>query len=224
VGRFRKFVAEYSPTMVPAGAGKNRNDPADPGWDTTWNTELPSDAAALSIDVQCADNYQTWTDVPGANENKPINCLSWFEAFAFCIWDGGRLPTEMEWNYAAAGGSEQREYPWGSAAADDNHAVFCGASCSSARSVGAKSPTGDGKWGHADLAGNVYEWTVDWYHIPYPQVPCSDCASTLMASGRVFRGGAFSSDAMGLIVSARNGAAPRDPSSGQGVRCARAAP
>jgi formylglycine-generating enzyme required for sulfatase activity len=150
--------------------------------------------------------------------------LTWYEAFAFCIWDGGRLPTEAEWNYAAAGGDEQRVYPWGSADADDLHAVFCGASCSSAQEVGSKSPTGDGKWGHTDLAGNVYEWLFDWYERPYPQVTCKDCANTLLTSGRAFRGGAFSSDAKGLIASARNGANPWDPSTGQGVRCARAAP
>ena len=44
--------------------------------------------------------------------NAAINCVNWFEAYAFCIWDGGFLPTEAEWNYAASGGSEQRYYPW----------------------------------------------------------------------------------------------------------------
>ena len=52
--------------------------------------------------------YQTWT---ANNDNLPMNCITWFEAFAFCIWDGGRLPTELEWNYAAAGGSSQNVYP-----------------------------------------------------------------------------------------------------------------
>ena len=50
----------------------------------------------------------------GPHETLPINCIDWYEAYAFCIWDGGFLPSEAEWEYAAAGGDEQREYPWGS--------------------------------------------------------------------------------------------------------------
>jgi len=221
VGRFRKFVAEYSPDMVPAGAGKNPNNPKDLGWDITWNTALVTDRAALSYALECDDSYQTWTESAGANENKPINCISWFEAFAFCIWDGGRLPTEAEWNYAAAGGDEQRVYPWGGSAPTDAVAVFCGASCGAAQDVGHKSPYGDGKWGQTDLAGNVYEWVLDWLERPYPQISCINCANAAVTTGRAFRGGAFSSDALGLITSARSGGGQGDHGGGTGTRCAR---
>ena len=67
----------------------------------------------------------TWTDAPGDNEQLPMNCVGFYEAFAFCLWDGGRLPTEAEWESVAAGGEENRLYPWGSTApgADAMHAV-----------------------------------------------------------------------------------------------------
>ena len=106
-----------------------------------------------------------------------MNCIDWYDAFAFCAWDGGRLAMEAEWNYAAAGGSLQQPYPWGAAMLDTMHAVYeCTGDGSAAGqcwetdilNVGSKSPTGDGKWGQADLAGGVWEWNLDWYASPYP--------------------------------------------------------
>src|SRR5262249_14724347 len=89
VGRFRQFLADYSPTMIDAGAGKNPNDSTDPGWDVTYDGGLESDAAAVSTALHCYNDLdaQMWTDATGDNENKAINCVSWFEAYAFCIWD-----------------------------------------------------------------------------------------------------------------------------------------
>jgi sulfatase modifying factor 1 len=126
VGRFRKFVAAYSQTMIAAGAGANPNNASDTGWSTAWNASLDAGSEALATALKCFGSYQTWTDAPGsaAAESLPINCIDWFEAEAFCIWDGGRLPTEAEWNYAAAGGTQQRVYPWGSTAPDCSYANF----------------------------------------------------------------------------------------------------
>ena len=200
VGRFRRFVnagmgTQASPPAAGAGAHPGI---AGSGWDSTWNTNLPADTASLKAAMKCDATYQTWTDTAGSNESKPVNCLDWYTAFAFCAWDGGRLPTEAEWNYAASGGSEQRYYPWSSPATsttiDDSYAVYCGGSCSGTQNVGSKSPKGDGKWGQSDLAGNVWEWTLDWYASPYP-MPCNNCADLTAASYRVFRGGSFDYDA-----------------------------
>jgi hypothetical protein len=70
--------------------------------------------------------YPTWTDSVGANENLPLNCENWYEAYAFCIWDGGFLPSDAELEYGAAGGSEQGPYLWGSTApgTDNSHAIY----------------------------------------------------------------------------------------------------
>ncbi len=172
VGRFRVFVnagmgTQASPPAASAGAHLGITGS---GWDSAWNTNLAASTAALTSNLKCYAADQTWTDTAGSNESKPVNCLDWYTAFAFCAWDGGRLATEAEWNYAASGGSEQRYYPWSSPATsttiDDSYAVYCGGSCSGTQNVGSKSPTGDGKWGQSDLAGNVSEWTLDWYEIP----------------------------------------------------------
>jgi formylglycine-generating enzyme required for sulfatase activity len=169
VGRFRRFVAEYSQTMTASGAGKNPSNPADTGWNTAWNSMLPTNATALAgaKGLLCDSAYQTWTSLAGSNENRPINCVNWYEAYAFCIWDGGRLPTEAEWEYLAAGG-DCRQYPWGSSpapASDANLAVYgCfyngTGTCSGITNIApvGSVAAGSSRWGQFDLAGNVWEW------------------------------------------------------------------
>src|SRR5262245_36043191 len=75
----------------------------------TWT--IPTSASARDALLLCDPMYGTWTSSEGPNENKPINCLNWYAAYAFCIWDGGFLPTEAEWELAASGG-EERVFPW----------------------------------------------------------------------------------------------------------------
>jgi len=221
VGRMRKFVAAFSQDMTPAGAGKNpANLNPDPGWSVAWNAKLPADAATLKKALLCANG--TFTEAPGANEDLPVTCLSWYEAYAFCVWDGGRLPTEAEWNYAAAAGSEERPRPWGTSAPDDTNAVFCPASCGKVQTVGAKA-AGNGKWGQADLVGNAWEWNLDVFANPYTQTTCLNCANTAANSNsqRAFRGGSAGNDASYLLTSTRSSRDPSDHNAFIGARCAR---
>jgi formylglycine-generating enzyme required for sulfatase activity len=170
--------------------------------------------------------YQTWTDTAGSNESKPVNCLDWYTAFAFCAWDGGWLPTEAEWNYAAAGGSEQRYYPWSSpptsTTIDASYAVYASLGVETgAQNVGSKSPKDDGKWGQSDLAGNVGEWMLDWYADTYP-MPCENCADLAATFTRVDRGGCFLNIASENLRSAeRYGGYPDNRSDVGGARCGR---
>ncbi len=225
VGRFRAFVdvgkgTEQDPSSD--GEGAHEFIPGS-GWQPAWNTELPFDTVALKAALKCNATNQTWTDSPGANENKPINCVSWYLAFAFCAWDGGRLPTEAEWNYAAAGGDQQRYFPWsdpyppGSTDINDTYAVHD--YCCGIPEVGSRSPKGDGRWGQADLAGSMWEWNLDWYGT-YP-TPCNDCANCESVFAQVLRGGSWYTTANYLRSARRYFRTPTERDGLIGLRCAR---
>jgi formylglycine-generating enzyme required for sulfatase activity len=236
VGRFRAFVnaglgTQASPPAPGAGAHPNL---AGSGWDSTWGTSLVTNTATLTSGLKCNATYQTWTDAAGANENKPINCVSWYEAMAFCIWDGGYLPTDAERNYAASGGNEQRVYPWSNPAnsatidctyanykIDNPAGMYCvNGTTGAANRVGSESPKGDGKWGHSDLAGNVIEWTLDW-NATY-SMECSDCANLTPSSTRVLRDGTFTdADVSFLHAASRTSGNPSARIYSRGLRCAR---
>ncbi|MBI4705556.1 MAG: SUMF1/EgtB/PvdO family nonheme iron enzyme [Deltaproteobacteria bacterium] len=233
VGRFRAFVnagqgTQQNPSVQ--DAGKHPKIPGS-GWDSAWNGSLAADTAALKTALKCSPSYQTWTDNAGANEKLPINCVTWYEAFAFCAWDGGRFATEAEWNYAAAGGSEQRVYPWSKPASDKtidgSYAVYdCqgdgqgGCSFADILPVGSK-PKGNGKWGQADIDGSMWEWTLDWYG-SYP-LPRNDCANLIATFDRVYRGGSWNFGASYLPSAFRTSGYfyPSDRYDGIGSRCAR---
>jgi len=236
VGRFRAFVdagmgTQSSPPLLGSGAHANI---AGSGWDASWNTSLVADKAALIAAVKCSSTYPTWTDTPAANEHRPMNCVTWYEAMAFCAWDGGYLATEAEWNYAATGGDQQRAYPWSSPAGsltrlDGSHASYydgtncvgdgtAGCTLTDLVAVGTK-PLGDGRWGQSDLAGNVFEWTLDWYATYV--IPCTNCADATPALYRVIRGGSFNSDTPTLRVGYRDYYIPTNRPNYVGVRCAR---
>ncbi|MEJ7728696.1 MAG: SUMF1/EgtB/PvdO family nonheme iron enzyme [Polyangiaceae bacterium] len=222
VGRFRNWVAAYdqSGAKPQPGSGANPANPADMGWDSQWDAALPSNKAALLGSLACG--AASWTTSPGSNEDKPINCIDWYIAGAFCIWDGGRLPTEAEWNYAAAGGDEQRAYPWSTPPQfkqiGPRYAVY---STTALAPVGSIVGSGDGKWGQRDLGGNVWEWVQDYFVDPYASTVCIDCAMLSPTERRTYRGGGYSSSAASVRVAYRESADPDGEAQSLGVRCAR---
>lgn len=146
-------------------------------------------------------------------------------SFAFCVWDGGRLPTEAEFNYAQMTSANQL-YPWGSVPLDHAHAVYgcsqtdAGCTAADIPNVGSRSPLGDGQWGHSDLLRSAHEWVLDAF-LPYA-VPCVDCAALWDAAAdrRVKRGGSWDKNTW-VETSGRDSDQPQLNHVGQGFRCAR---
>jgi formylglycine-generating enzyme required for sulfatase activity len=249
VGRFRQFVAASAAGWVPQpGSGKHTHlnggqglavtsGGFEPGWIQEDTLRLATSTAEWQSYLSCDPNWATWTDAPGPNETLPINCITWYEAYAFCIWDGGFLPSEAEFEFAAAGGSEQRTYPWGttdpgtaSAYAITNCYFPNGpaspgmqGNCTNVANIApvGTAIAGAGKWGQLDLAGDLDEWILD-YNAPYVD-PCNDCVFLTDFSYKVLRGGSWGTDPQNLFSAARGGSGddPTTRAVGDGARCAR---
>jgi formylglycine-generating enzyme required for sulfatase activity len=118
-----------------------------------------SDAYKLAFE----GNFANWGK-PG-RERQPVNAVSWHQANQFCLWADKRLPTEAEWEKAARG-TDGRTYPWGEEEPTCERIVMDdgGDGCGRETTwpVGSKQQ-GRSPYGVADMSGNVWEWTLDWY-------------------------------------------------------------
>jgi sulfatase modifying factor 1 len=241
VGRFRQFAKAWgagSGYLPTAGSGKHAHlsggrglvDSSAPGtvFEPGWVASDDGYVAPTDTNLACKSRFDTWTTSAGSGETLPINCVNWYEAYAFCIWDGGFLPSEAEWEYAAAGGSQQRAYPWGAIppGTANQYAIYgCyypdgdAGSCTGGAAPVGSAPDGVGLWNQLDLAGNVHEWSLDGY-AAY-RAGCADCAYLTAASYRVMRGGYFYNYPSYLVPASRSDDSPTVRSICIGFRCAR---
>ncbi len=167
----------------------------------------------------------TWR---GSSTDAPINCANWSTAQAFCAWDGGRLPTEAEWEWLARGPGP---HPWGSSDPEDRLVCWSGSSVrSGACSVGS-TPMGSTEAGLMDMAGGVYEWTADSFQ-PYSYSGCWGTSTGRMnplcgqisgaTTTRTVRGGSWETTvAANLRVGSRISRSMTASDRGTGFRCVR---
>ena len=158
--------------------------------------------------------------------NFPVIWVSWPQANTYCVWAGGRLPTEAEWEYSARGGLSVQRYPWGNTAPVCTPLAIDGAqtwACSPNDTIQVGSFAANG-YGLYDMAGNVWEWVNDYYDSEYYSTsPTQDPPGPFSGFYRVFRGGSWLSwNPTDLRVANRDHQLPPSSQLGfLGFRCAK---
>jgi formylglycine-generating enzyme len=180
-------------------------------------------------------------------DDHPVVQVSWDDAAAYAKWAGKRLPTEAEWERAARGGLDGKKYVWGDEPFNEDHPQcnnFQGhfPDTNTAKDgykrtspVKAFKPNGYGLY---DMAGNVWQWTADWY-LPEAYALAKDQGVLVNPAGpahsfdprqrpaeRVQRGGSFlccAAYCFNFRPSARMGCTPDTGMSHVGFRCVRSA-
>jgi formylglycine-generating enzyme required for sulfatase activity len=168
---------------------------------------------------------------PPGKANHPVVYICWHAAMAYALWQGKRLPTEAEWEYAARGGLTAAEFPWGNHPIDPGRANYAASHIGGTSPVGSYAPNGFGIY---DLAGNVWEFCVnEWRADFYAQSPTSNpvagdlCQLNLdyrnVATRRVIRGGSWEGAPLDLRVAYRDSHPPEGAGGHVGFRCVRTA-
>ncbi len=177
---------------------------------------------------------------PEERAKHPVNCVDWEMSQKFCREQGGRLPTEAEWEFAARG-PDGRKYPWGDDDPAADHLNACGKECvawGQKHGVEEKSmydaddgfpntapvgsfPKGASRYGVQDVVGNVWEWVADWYG-EYGKDEQTGPKGPESGDEKVIRGGSWNgSYASWVRPTFRYKDAPTKRSYGIGFRCAR---
>lgn len=159
-----------------------------------------------------------WQADPG-RENHPMNEVTWFGARAFCEWRTARLPSEAEWEKAARG-TDGRTYPWGEAEPTCEMANFSGCYYDS---VPVDSyPAWVGPYGTYNMAGNVHEWTNDWYNEEYyANSPNKNPTGPESGDYKVFRGASWFNGSFQTRTTYRYPKLPVLTYKANGFRCAK---
>lgn len=155
--------------------------------------------------------------LPVGKEKFPVSGVSWNDAEAYAKWVGKRLPSEAEWERACRGLTEKAKYPWGEKAPTDRDARF--GVMSGPQETGKCAANSFGLY---DMAGNVWEWTADWYDRDYYQkAPAENPKGPDTGQYKVLRGGSWADVPKYLTCAYRSWARSAERSPNIGFRCAK---
>jgi formylglycine-generating enzyme required for sulfatase activity len=185
-------------------------------------TEVPVSAYRACVDAgACAKPARTSSTCTydAGDPDLPVSCVHWKDADAYCHFANKRLPTEREWEYAARG-IFPTAFPWGTGPSCTNAITLLneqsGKSCQPRPARVGSHPGGASVFGVMDLAGNVEEWTDDWYVESLGTGP-----APRSGAAHVLRGGGWLSTPSQSRTTARNWGSALEAGPNVGFRCAR---
>ncbi len=228
--------------IVPAGTfkmGSEAGDPDEAPLHTVYLDAIYMDAFEVTY-----AQFRTFmegtghTAAPCGYGNIAVTCVNWFDAQAYCEWAGRRLPTEAEWEKAARGGLNSSKFPWGDTEPNcennggepiegifilTGHANFdwLGRGCINRPIAGGEFEANG--YGLYDMAGNVWEWTLDWYGF-YTHADQNNPAGPAQGEHKVIRGGSWVYSSYYLRNASRSRTDPATTTTDIGFRCAESLP
>jgi formylglycine-generating enzyme required for sulfatase activity/RNA polymerase subunit RPABC4/transcription elongation factor Spt4 len=177
--------------------------------------------------------FKTMPDYYGnpTYDDYPMVNVTYRSAAAYCVWSGGRLPTEAQWEKAARG-TDGRLFAWGNALPGSDLVNLCDQNCfeyyaDSSLNDGypetapvGSYPKGASPYGLLDMSGNVWEWVSDWFNEAYYKVsPDKNPRGPATGTLRVIRGGSYYNGTEGVRVVARAFRSPDNYALTIGFRC-----
>ena len=202
-----------------------------PGCFMMGSVSADADPDEAPVHEQCVEEpfwigrYEVTNDEYGTDgrfsaPRRPRDSIDWVEANAFCLSIGGRLPTEVEWEFAARG-PDSLIYPWGNIFEDDNVIYYRYPNTEDIRpgtELVGSAPGGESWVGAHDMVGSLWEWTSSYYH-PYPYDP--EIAEVEETENHTARGGDWHNTERRVRTANRLDGVADSGWNGMGFRCVR---